>query len=429
MTAVLIKGRLKGDKEVARALTFAPEIYFAGLRAWLKDERVKVVGTKKSTKGYKKILSNKPLRRRKGTWSKKVTGLFKGHIPFVKKIGDLKLQMGIFGRHHLHRALEMMQTGGSVSTHRQMPVPIYRNLERRGKLSPVHRGSAKTGMVSAIFRRMSLRGMVGIKSGGTVLYYDPESRKKRGSGFKRSGLLFIGMHRIRIKRQFTGRYDLIQRFKTMQPAIINRGQTAVDKSTRQVEALALHKDDNPHGIKLNPSVKEGDICGAYAYPKNHGAKVLDEWLILIVSTSVSLKTLEKMSLQPVYRSIKTSKIVSHDYYDMMVCSNMANDSNYVKVTKARYSIPFNDLLSKIAGIDFKKVRDPKKKYQPCKKATQLVKDFDGKDGRYLIETKDVETFTSGIGAEQEIIINLDSTPIIYDKISGKMVTPLTLVDA
>jgi len=236
MTTVLIKGRLKGDKEIVRALTFAPEDYFAGLRGWLKDERVKVVGTKKSTKGYKKILSNKPLRRRKGTWSKKVTGLFKGHIPFAKKIDDLKLEMGIFGKHKLHRALEMMQTGGTISSSRRMVIPIYKNLKKIGYEGPWSHGSAKTRMRSKAFRFIRrFRGLATIDAGGKTLFFDKESRKRRGKGYKKSGLLFIGLHGIRIKRQFTGRYDLIQRFKTMQPAIINRGQTAVDKSTRQVE--------------------------------------------------------------------------------------------------------------------------------------------------------------------------------------------------
>lgn len=182
--------------------------------------------------------------------------------------------------------------------------------------------------------------------------------------------------------------------------------------------LALHKDDNP-----KPSVKEGDLYDAYDYPKDWGAKILDEWLILIVSTSVSLKTLKLMCQQPIYRNLKTSKIISYYMYDMATNDNPANESNFVKIIKTRYSIPFTGLLSKISGIDFAKVRDSKKKYQPCKKTSQIINYFDGRPGYHLITAKDIDTSTSEIDKEQEVIIDLDLTPIIYDKLTKEMVNP------
>jgi len=241
--AFIIRGRVKGDKEVAKALAYAPEVYFGALRTWLKKERVKIVGTKKSTKGYKRVLANKRRRNRDGTWSTQVTGLFKGHIPHVNKIGDLSLKTGILGKskHQLRRALEMMQAGGVITSSKQMPVPVYKNLAKIGYHGPWSRGSVYKGMTSkafAFYNRVKFadegRQLVAIKNGGRTLYFDKNQRTKTGR-FPRSALLFMGLHKIRIKRQFIGRYDLYARFDRMVPASIKRGQTAVDKATRIVE--------------------------------------------------------------------------------------------------------------------------------------------------------------------------------------------------
>lgn len=242
--AFIISGRVKGDKEVARALAYAPEIYFAALREWLGKEREKIVGSKKSTSGYKKILAGKRRRKREGTWSTTMTGLFKGHIPRVKRIGELSLKMGVLGRskNQLRKALEMMQTGGTISSPRQMPVPIYKNLANVGYKGPWSRGSVYDRMTSkafAFFNRVQFadegRRLVAIKSGRRTLYFDKKQKKSRGQGFPQRALLFMGLHRIRIKRQFVGKYNLFTRFDRMVPASIKRGQTAVDRATRIVE--------------------------------------------------------------------------------------------------------------------------------------------------------------------------------------------------
>lgn len=244
----VIRGRLKGDKEVVAALNLMPEIYFQELRTWFKNERANVLGGpdakgKKRT-GYREILSRKRRRRREGTWSKKVTHLFKGFIPFSKKLDRLKLTMGILGtgRHQLKLALEKMQTGGTITSGKQMPVPIYKNLKEIGYEGPWSKGnvhgrmkSKAFGAVDRIFHTVGRRGLVPIRDGSRTLYFDPNSRKKRGDGFKKSGLMFMGLHGVRIKKTLTGRYDLIARFERMQGAILSRGQTAVDRATRRVE--------------------------------------------------------------------------------------------------------------------------------------------------------------------------------------------------
>lgn len=237
-----IKGRIKGVESVINALTFAPEIYLNSLEGWLKNERANMLGGKdakgKSRKGYREILGNKKLRKRSGKWASQVTGLFSGHIPKVAKIEDLKLTMGVLGKskHQLQKALEMLQTGGAISSRSQMPVPIYKNLKKIGYTGPWFVGSVRTGLKSKAFRWVSRHhGLVGIKKNGKVYYFDPKSRKENQKGFDRSGLLFIGLFGVRVKKQLTGRYDFYARWDRIQTATLKRGQTAIDKATKMVE--------------------------------------------------------------------------------------------------------------------------------------------------------------------------------------------------
>lgn len=62
-----IQGRIKGDKEVVRALNKAPKMFFFTLREWLKNERANMVGGKdakgKTRKGFRQILANKKLKK------------------------------------------------------------------------------------------------------------------------------------------------------------------------------------------------------------------------------------------------------------------------------------------------------------------------------------------------------------------------------
>ena len=238
----VIKGRLKNDKEVRDAFSRAPKIYFGELRDWLRNERANVLGGKdadgKHRRGLRDFLSDKKLRRRGGSWSKKVTHLFKGSIPFSKNLNKMKLTMGILGtgRHQLKLALEKQQTGGTITSSKQMPVPIYRNLKDIGYTGPWSVGNVHGRMRSKAFRYIRrFHGLVPIRDGSRTLYFDPESKRKRGDGFKKSGLLFLGLHGVRIKKSLTGRLDLLARFDKMQPAIMSHGRTAVDRATRKVQ--------------------------------------------------------------------------------------------------------------------------------------------------------------------------------------------------
>lgn len=253
--AFIIKGRMKGDKAVVRALNFAPRIFLATLSEWLRNERANMLGGKdakgKKRKGYRDILAIKKLRynrtsRGRSTWSRKVAGLFTGHIPFAKNINDLRLRMGVISRskHQLVRALELLQTGGSITkAGKQMVVPLYENLRRLNYTGPWSMGSVKTGLKSKAFAKFAGENrLICIKKNGRNYYFDrqaTEGPKKgyRNTGFYKRNLLFVGLFGVRVNRQLKGRYDFYGRFDTMQGAMVRRGQTSVDKATKKVERI------------------------------------------------------------------------------------------------------------------------------------------------------------------------------------------------
>lgn len=249
MTTFRIEGKKKGFKEVEAGINRAPKIYFHHLRRWMEEERAIMLGSKSSDKkkrrGYRDILANKPRSKfgmqTRGKWSKRVANLFKGGVPYVNRIGDLQLSMGLISKsqHQLIQALKLLNKGGVSRSSKFMPIPIYRNLAKRGYDGPWHRGSVKSGLKSkafGFFQRIKFAGErrpVRIKSGNKILYFDPESKRKRGNGYKRSGLLFIGMKRIQVQRQLTGKYDFNQRWNRQKTKVVVRGQRFVDRATRK----------------------------------------------------------------------------------------------------------------------------------------------------------------------------------------------------
>jgi len=241
--AFILKGTVHGEKEVLRGLNRAPWIFFYHIRKWLVDEKAKFVGGKDSQNRkkqgkYNKLLSHKKRLKREGKWSSKVSGLFRGVVPYVNTIQKLKLTMGILGHHQLERAMELLATGGTIhGGGSQMPVPVYKNLKRvySGKMSM---GNVHTGLKSAAFRRIaSERGLVGIKEGGKVYYFDKTQKTKGGKKFLKKGLLFVGVQGVRVGAQLTGKYDFDAQWAAQENVAINRGQAAVDRATTKADKV------------------------------------------------------------------------------------------------------------------------------------------------------------------------------------------------
>lgn len=244
MAEFKIESKVIGDKEVVRALNSMPNVFFGVFRTWLKNERAMFLGGKDAKGrvrrgGFRGLLRKKQLSRRPGHfWSSRMAGLFKGAIPFSKKIGGLRLIMGVLARpHQLVRALEFMQTGGTITSSKEMPIPMYKNLAEKGYRGPWSKGSVNSGLKSKAFAKFIAQGrLVRIKRGGKALYFD-KNKRNVGGGFDRSDLLFIGVHSIKVKKVLTGALDFYRRFDRSFPRMVARGNKAVDKAIKQVERL------------------------------------------------------------------------------------------------------------------------------------------------------------------------------------------------
>jgi len=237
---VVVSGKLIGGRELASSMKYYPRIYLAVMSNWMRDERARFLGGPNSKgvrkRGFRDILESKPKKGRGKGSSSQITGLFKGYMPKVSKMDDLRVSMGILGlsRHQLRRAMELFETGGTISSSKMMPVPMYKNLAKIGYTGPWSMGNVHSGMKSKAFAKFANdERLVMIKGGDAKLFFDKKSRQKDGK-FLKSGLLFMGVHSVKISKQFTGRYDFYGRFDKMTPKIVERGQKAVDRASRKV---------------------------------------------------------------------------------------------------------------------------------------------------------------------------------------------------
>lgn len=237
---VVVGGKLIGARELASSMKYYPRIYLAVMSDWMRDERARFLGGPNSKgvrkRGFRDILQSKPKKGRGKGWSSQITGLFKGYMPKVSKMDDLRVTMGIIGtsRHQLRRAIELFETGGTITSSKMMPVPIYKNLSKIGYTGPWSMGNVHSGLKSKAFAKFANdERLTMIQSGDAKLFFDKKARLKGGK-FPKSGLLFMGVHSVKIGKMFTGRYDFYGRFDKMTPKFIDRGQKAVDRASRKV---------------------------------------------------------------------------------------------------------------------------------------------------------------------------------------------------
>ncbi len=237
-----LKGRLIGGDRLIKAINFMPKEFIGNLAVWLQNERGRFLGGKgargKHFKGgFTNSLAKKKRKKRDGAWSKRVTRLFKGNIPFARRVNDLSLTMGIIGKkHQLKRAMEFLSTGGTISSSREMPVPHYKNLAAIGFKGPFSEGSVNTGLRSKAFRKFADSGkLVGLRIGGNTFYFNKEGKRNKRGRFSRKDLLFMGLHGVTVRKTLIGRFDLENQFNKKQGKMIERGQRAIDRATKKVE--------------------------------------------------------------------------------------------------------------------------------------------------------------------------------------------------
>ena len=172
--------------------------------------------------------------------------------------------------------------------------------------------------------------------------------------------------------------------------------------------FAIAIKDEPEGHRK----KAGDISSVRPYPRNCGSKTIKEYLIVIVETSRTLEEMKNFTI----RQFADPNIDSHEKQDIAFMEGQK------PIAKRRYKIPLNLIKgSFITDLDMTKVTDPECRYQPFKSASQLVEKFDGVGNHQFLEEKDVDTVSSVAGKYKEFCINMDKTPIIWDKSTNSFI--------
>jgi len=236
MPELVLKGKVRGANEVARGMALAPRVYTRFCYAWFLDERGRFLGGRGSRskvfKGYRGILGRKPRRRRKGKWPPQLIGLFKGYVNQSRRIQGMSLRMGagLNRRTQMHKAIEAQMEGALITSSREMPVPIYRNIQAAG-------GPARGYWKGKVFKRaLMYKRLVRIRDGRRSLYFLKTGRRtsRTGRRFLRRALMFVGMHTIRLRPTLTGRYDFFARWSRAVPKVLLRGQGMMDRATKAV---------------------------------------------------------------------------------------------------------------------------------------------------------------------------------------------------
>jgi len=230
-----MRGRITGEREVLQMYAAYPQTILRFLIAWMRDERAGMVGgpdsRKRKRRGYRDILAGRTRRYRGGTWSRSVAHQFKGYIGGRDSINNLHLTMGVGLRHphQITRALEMLETGGTIRSGNWMLIPMYQNLNAAG--------FGTRARPKGIFNQFAeARRFAVIKRHGQLLFFDRTKRKRRGRGeYQKQGLMFIGRKEIKIPRMLTGRYDFYSRWERRLPSALNRGQRVLDRATHAAE--------------------------------------------------------------------------------------------------------------------------------------------------------------------------------------------------
>lgn len=152
--------------------------------------------------------------------------------------------------------------------------------------------------------------------------------------------------------------------------------------------------------------KAGDISSVRPYPRNCGSKTIKQYLIVIVETSKTFEEMQNFTI----RQFADPNVDSKEK------EAIAFEEGQKPIAKRRYKIPL-DLLKNdfIADLDMVKVSDPEVRYQPFKSASQLVARFDGLEKRQYMEEKDVDTVSLSSAKYEEFCIDMDKTPVIWDK--------------
>jgi len=156
---------------------------------------------------------------------------------------------------------------------------------------------------------------------------------------------------------------------------------------------------------------QGDIVGIVPYPNIWGRKEIDEYLILIIEDARSLSEIRKAFCQDIFKNGDERKT----RYEVSLLSEV-EQKNWAFEKKNAFRNDIDELKKTITDLDMAKMENKTIKYQPCKKASEMVIGADD------IQEEDVDTVSVVAGKEEEISINLSTYPdLIKSNITGESV--------
>ena len=177
---------------VLYAFKKAPEVFADEIDHWFNKERLSFLGAKKNAdSGIKGKLLAKQRWGKGGGWSPSIVGQF---ISAKNHPGQLQasMSMGFAPGSPLEDAMELLEKGGTVESDKYMPVTNWSGLKQLGVTKNPQKEFQEMSAANSLFA---------IKGKGDRILWLSKVFGNSQAGFKPL-LLFIGMKKIKIKKQF-----------------------------------------------------------------------------------------------------------------------------------------------------------------------------------------------------------------------------------
>lgn len=220
---------LLGGDRVLFALRKAPDVFREEVDHWFNKERVSFMGYKDSSKakydggGIRGKLFNRKRLGRAGGWSPQVVGNFKGEKTDARNIQgaglNTEMVFRVSERSKIYDGLALLEKGGTVTSSKFMPIPVFNSLAQIGITGNYH-GAFKDKAESGELLPIRPKNKPGI------LYWFYNK-----NGYRL--LLFVGKKSIKVKKQ----YDFLRTWNKRYPNVMLRGEKALDRATRLTERM------------------------------------------------------------------------------------------------------------------------------------------------------------------------------------------------
>lgn len=236
-----LMSKVTGVEDVNETLDGMPPLFRGAVKHWIFSERKRYYDKFKKSIARQKHNAGAPsMFRSGGTWKPQVAGPF--HKISLDESGNTQsAEIGLQDGGNkpvspgFRRRLAMMEetTGGSdmVSSGKYMTIPLVKNLAKNSAAQRDLGGLALNRRTGARWLRnlISSHSITAIKKNGTMYYFDNDM-EKRGGGFKKAALLFIGKKAVKLRK----RINFIRGYEERKDAAVDNFVTKINRLLRNV---------------------------------------------------------------------------------------------------------------------------------------------------------------------------------------------------